>query len=459
MKMQKRLFVLSFLVTLALLVGSCAQPTEVVEEAPPEGAEEVAPSEPEEEEAPPAVEEVVELIYQRYNEGHDIEFEFIEEFNESHPGIHVTVDTVPATDAHQKLILTSEAGTPPDIYMTHFTTASATSGLAQDLNSFVEAEGEEWGNNYAESGWIFHDYAGKHYAMPWRVAPTAAFLNNKLLEKAGLDVPPDDWTWDDFLTYAIAMTNPSEDEYGYCLAGSADSTTTTLQYGSFLFEAGGKHIGDDGLSALDSAESIEALEFLNSLIHEHKVVPPGTASSTTNTCIDLLAADKVGMWTNASLWRGILRTIYPDIDITIVPLPRHKTTGTWMGGTGLAISPLSENQEEAWEFIKWHTSDEIMRRWSDALRFMPPNISLWEDPTFIADDPERQVVADIISTQNAYPLNGFPQGFDLDGILRTYLQAVYILDMTPEEAMAAAVAEWDPILMEYQQDEWWGAWE
>lgn len=462
MKTARLYVLLTIVIVLSFILGACtAQPTPVVEsklvESKPAEAEskEVAESP-----AKPAVEEaeVVEIVYQRYADNPDIELEFVEEFNTSHPTIHVTVDSVPAVDAYQKVLLTTEAGIPPDIFMTHFTLSSATTGLAMDITPLVEAEGTNWSNNFGQEAWVFHDYAGRHYAMPWRVSPTVVFLNNKLLKKAGLEVPQDDWTWDDFLEYAKAMTHPENDEYGFCLVGAADNTTTTLQFGAFLFAGGGRHIGDDGLSNLSNEATIDTFNFLNSMIHEYKVVPPGTASTVTNTCTDLLAADKVGMWSNADLWRGSLRNKYKGIDISLAPIPSKAGKGAWIGGTGLAIANKSKHPEEAWEFIKFITSDDVMRRWSTAAGFMPPNKSLWEDPNWIAEDPERTTVIKVLETTKLYPLDGYPEGYDLNGILRNYIQAVYLKEMTPEKAMAEATSEWNVILEDYQQDDWWNAW-
>jgi ABC-type glycerol-3-phosphate transport system substrate-binding protein len=403
--------------------------------------------------------EVVELVYQRYSDNlAEVEEELIAEFNASHPTIHVTADSVPAVDAYQKILLTTEAGTPPDIFMTHFTLSYATSGLALDLTPYAEAEGEEWNNNYPPMAWVFHDYAGKHFAMPWRVAEFMVYINNKLLAKAGLELPDEGWTWDDFLEYAKAMTNPAADEYGFCIVGAADNATTNTQFGQFLLAGGGKHIGDDGLANFNNEATYKTFAFLNSMIHDYKVMPPGTASSVTTTCTDLLAADKVGMWSNADLWRGILRNSYPGIDISIVPSPKGEVEATWVGGTGLGISSKSKHPDEAWEFIKHMTSDDSMRRWSAAMGFMPPNQSLWEDPSWLAEDPERETIIKAYSTHKAYPLDGYPDGFKLQTILRNYVQAVYTKSMTAEEASAKITEEWNAILVDYQEDDWWNAW-
>lgn len=385
-----------------------------------------------------------------------MELELIDQFNATHPNIKVKVDSVPADDNYSKLVLTTQAGTPPDVYMSYFTLGAATNNLALDLTPFIKAEGDQWFQNLSENGWVFHEYAGKYYGVPWRVAPSMVIMNKKLLDKAGLPVPTD-WTWDDFLRYAKAMTHPENDEYGFAFMGSADDPGTDYQFYPFLFQAGGVMIGEDGLAAFNSDAGAEALKFMSDLINVDKVVPPGTTSATANNCTDLLAADKVGMWINASLWLGIIRSTHPDVQLVAAPMPKGKTTGALIGGTGFCISPGSKHQPEAWEFIKFMVASENIRKWAEAFSFTPANVDLLEDPTFTAN-PDQAAVAHAMLTQKMYPLSHYPDNADLEGKLRTYLQAVYLQQMQPKEALDAAAGEWNPILQEYVGDNWWAAW-
>jgi ABC-type glycerol-3-phosphate transport system substrate-binding protein len=468
MKRTKRLLLVGLVLVFAISLLGCAPaaaPTEEpAEEAAEEPAEEAAEEpaeeaaeEPAEEAAEEPAEDVVELVWMRFSEGHDVELELMDEFNAAHPNIHVTADTVPAEDNYSKLVLTTEAGTPPDVYMTYFTLGAATNGLSMDLTPFIEAEGEEWFNNLSPNGWAFHEYAGAYYAAPWRVAPGMIIVNNNLLEKAGLELPAGEWTWDEFLEYAQAMTNPADDEYGFCIMGSAEDPGTDYQFYPYLFQAGGVMINDEGLSGFNTNAGAEALQFLTDMINEYQVVPPGTTSATANTCIDLLAADKVGMWLNASLWLGIIRSTYPEADISLAPAPVNARGSTLVGGTGLGMSPDTEHPEEAWEFIKFMISDDSMRRWATAFDFTPPNVTLLEDPEFTSN-PDQAAVAYTILNQTMYSLSHYPNNAELESILRSYIQAAYLEDMAPDEALAMAAAEWDPILVEYQGDDWWAQW-
>jgi multiple sugar transport system substrate-binding protein len=455
MKALRYFFILSLAFVMIFSLASCgpsdAPPGDVAE---PEAEEEMEAEEEEMAEEPAGV---AEITFMRFSEGHDIELELVDEFNAAHPDINVSVDTVPAEDNYPKLALTTEAGAPPDVFMTYFTLGAATNGLAADLNPFIAGEDAAWFDGLSDHGWAFHEYAGSYFAVPWRVAPGMVILSNPLLEKAGLEAPQGEWTWEEFVAYAEAMTNPADDEYGFCLMGSAEDPGTDYQFYPFLFQAGGVMINDEGLSGFNTPEGAEALQFMVDLIHDYGVVPPGTTSASANTCIDLLAANKVGMWTNASLWLGIIRSVYPEADITIAPMPVHARGGTLVGGTGLGMSPVSEYPEAAWEFIKFMTSDDAMYRWATVFDFTPPNIALYDDPAF-ADNPEQASVAYAILNQVGYSLAHYPNSSELESILRSYIQAAYLQDMTPEEALAGAAAEWDPVLEEYQPDDWWAQW-
>jgi len=163
------------------------------------------------------------------------------------------------------------------------------------------------------------------------------------------------------------------------------------------------------------------------------------------------------MWTNASLWLGIIRGTYPGVDISVAPMPTHTTTGALIGGTGFGMSPKSQHQQEAWEFMKFMTSDESMRYWTSNFYFTPPNVNILQDPEFLKD-PDQAATAYAMLNQKMYPLSHYPDSANLESILRSYIQAAYLMDQTPEEALAGAAAEWDPILQQYQGDNWWAAW-
>lgn len=439
--MKRLTGILGFTAVLAMLIASCGQAATPVDT-----------------EAPLAPAGVVELVYMRQAEGVDIELEIIEEFNKAHPNIHVAVDSVPAADNYSKLALTTESGTPPDVYMTYFTIGAATNGLAMDLTPFVEKEGDAFWNAYVPAGWEFNMYAGKIYGIPYRVAPNVIILNKKVAEDAGVPIPSNrGWSWDEFVAFAQKLTDPAKGIYGYCLTGSAEATGTDAQFQMWLVSNGGKMINNDGLSGFNSPEGVETLQFLSDLQHVYKITPPGTTSATEVICPDLLASGKVAMWMDVSIWEGIIKNVHPDLDTMLLPMPTNGAQAALNAGTGFAMSPMTRHPDEAWEFMKYLASDPVQKRWAMAAGWQPGNVAVLNDPEFAANE-SNATVAWVMQNFKIYQLSHYPDNANLEAALRNYLQAAYLGTMTPKEALEAAAAEWDPVLQKFQKDNWWGLW-
>lgn len=448
---MKKLYVfLTVLIALSFVLVGCAQPATPSAEQPSQPVQEEPTKEP-------VSSQPVELVYMRQAEGIDLELEIVEEFNKTHPNIHVTVDNTPAGEHYQKLALTTESGNPPDVFMTYFTIGAATNGLAMDLTPLIKKEGDAFFKSYVEAGWLFNEYAGKYYGSPYRVAPVSVILNKNMFEKAGVPLPPNDWTWDDFVETAQKLTNPEKGEYGYCLTGSAESFGTDAQFYPFLYANNGKMITPEGLAGFNSPEGVEALQFMTDLVNKYKVVPPGVTSTSNNNCTDLLASDKVAMWIDGSLWLGFIRAARPEVNITIAPLPYNKVKVTSDGGTGFGISSKTKHPEEAWEFLKYMMSDEVMKKWALAASFTPANVNVLKDPEFLANS-EQATIAWILANYKILPLSHYPDNANLEAKLRSYIQAAYLGQSTPKEALDGAAAEWDVVLKDYQGDDWWAIW-
>lgn len=451
--MKKFAVIFTMILVLAFIMTGCGQPaTSTPTQATQPDQPTQAVQEPTKASTAP-----VELVYMRQAEGIDLELQIVDEFNKTHPNIHVTVDSTPAGQHYQKLALTTEAGNPPDIFMTYFTIGAATNGLALDLTPYIQKEGDAFFNSYVKAGWLFNEYAGKYYGAPYRVAPVSVILNKKMFANAGVPLPPNDWTWDDFIATAQKLTNPEKGEYGYCLTGSAESFGTDAQFYPFLYANKGVMINSEGLAGFNTPEGTEALQFMVDLVNKYKVVPPGITSTSNNNCTDLLASDKVAMWIDGSLWLGFIRAARPEVDITLAPLPYNKAKITSDGGTGFGISSKTKHPDEAWEFLKYMMSDAVMKKWALAASFTPANVNVLKDPEFLANE-EQAKIAWILANYKIYPLSHYPDNANLESKLRTYIQAAYLGTSTPKEALDGAAAEWNVILKTYQSDNWWAFW-
>jgi multiple sugar transport system substrate-binding protein len=422
-----------------MMLASCAQPTQ----APAPTEEQAA----EETEAPaPAEEEAVEITYMRQAEGHDIELDFIKEFEEANPNIKVNVDSVPANDNYTKLVLTTNAGNPPDVFMSFWTIDAATNNLIEPLNDYIDAA--EFEKRFTPAARGYGEWQGTIYAIPWRSGASIFMMNCDMLEAAGLEVPASGWTWDDLEAYAEAMTDADNGVYGLALSGASTDFGTEWQFWPFLLQNGGVIIDENNRAGFNSPEGVAALEFLMGL-NEKGVIPPGLASTDVNQIMDLQASGKVGMWEDGPWFIGIEGSSYPDLNLCVGPMTSNVKPGNIAGGTALGMSPLSKNKEAAWKFIEYMTSDDVLTRWAVAFEHVPPIYAAFDEPIF--QDGNMKVAVEAVQEDGVIVANQYPESTKLNTIIRNYIQAAYLGEMTAQEALDQAKVEWDEVLKNYDQ--------
>jgi ABC-type glycerol-3-phosphate transport system substrate-binding protein len=93
------------------------------------------------------------------------------------------------------------------------------------------------------------------------------------------------------------------------------------------------------------------------------------------------------------------------------------------------------------------TSDENLTRWAVVFQHVPPNVAAFSDPFF--QDPNMAAAVVQSKSADTIAANHYPETDQLNQIMRNYLQAAYLQQMTPQEALDAAAAEWDEILAKY----------
>ncbi|SKA89388.1 carbohydrate ABC transporter substrate-binding protein, CUT1 family [Agreia bicolorata] len=129
---------------------------------------------------------------------------------------------------------------------------------------------------------------GKYYGVPWSRQAAVTIIRKDWREKLGLPVPK---TWDDLsaLGEAFATQDPDgdgvADTYGMVVAGSAQSGYALRWAASYLFQAGGGLLKDNGdgtyKSVVNSPEAATAVEWMRKQFCTPGVVVPGSINLTT----------------------------------------------------------------------------------------------------------------------------------------------------------------------------------
>ncbi len=208
-----------------------------------------------------------------YSAGYDISaFSFIGDFNQQYQGVEVVEDGRMSYDEYfATLDERVEQGTIGDVFLVDSDRLATyvEKGYVLDLSSYLDGLIEYTSGKYSKliPSELFFDaayqsslYKGKMYMVPTEYENKAVWLNIGLLNEAGLDLPDDDWTWDELLQYADALK-----EAGCENPISMDYTDFSV-WGAFAMSQGGsivKEGANEGSSVLNltDAKVAQGLEY------------------------------------------------------------------------------------------------------------------------------------------------------------------------------------------------------
>lgn len=288
---------------------------------------------------------------------HSVFQEAITPFQEANPQIELETERRAGEQYWDKLQVEFAAGQAPDISIINMdqVVPAAARGMFVDLKPFYERDGIDlsafWYPVEDEWGWQGAIYGGLLYA-----GGQMLYINKGLLAETGLEFPAADWTWDDMVGYAKQLTVPDQNQWGLHLG-----TINPPYWGtSFIHGAGGTVLNEArNACTLTSPESRAGLQFLADLIHTEQVMPtPSALEGQENPFL----TGKIAIYFGGSWEEVNIRDAGLDWDFAHMPV--NAETGirnVQMGSNAWSILSSSENQEAAWEVIKYLIGEEAQR--------------------------------------------------------------------------------------------------
>lgn len=335
---------------------------------------------------------------------------------EKYSNIKVELIYIPS-DYSTKIQTMLAGGTAPDIMMfsedVHVYSAT---GQLKPLGDMVSSNGLDLEKRFG-TAYKTYEYENQLYAMPDRGGSLIVYYNKDLFDAKGLSYPTKDWTWDDMLEAAKAITERNGDEvttYGFAAGG------WWPWWMSFIHQNGGSLIGEDGKVVVGNDEVTEALGFYNDLVYKHKVAPsPEDYANMGDTGPDpLFAQGKVGFITTGFWNIGTLNKV-TGVNWDIAPMWKNKERGTVAFGSGLSIANASKHPEEAYKIIEFLTSVEgqmpIVTNKQDA----PANKELLMSEDFLKADFANQPINMNTFAESADAIITLPTGPKWNQIMDT----------------------------------------
>jgi len=307
----------------------------------------------------------------------DIITHSIEGWQKAHAGIKVIFEHTPYTGYDSKILTRIAGGAAPDIITTevNYFVTFASKGVLEDLTPFANQDAEFRTADFFPQIIDRFTVGGKLFAVPRDVAPFACvFYNKELFDEAGIPYPTDDWTWDDLLRLARALTKK-------------DPSGRTVQYGfygwawqNFVYGNGGALVDDvkhPTRTRIADPKSIAGLQFYADLPNLYHVAPTPTALSNLGMGVDMMfASGRLAMFLSGIWETPLLRNYKFKWDVVMFPKNREGIRAFGTGGSGYAILHSSKHKKEAWEVIKALTSEEGQARLAERGLAQPARIAV-----------------------------------------------------------------------------------
>ena len=235
-------------------------------------------------------------------------------------------------------------------------------GALVDLTTFEDYE--EVAQRFTSEANVPYTYQGAAYALPVTQNFCMMFYRTDVFEELGLEVPE---TWDDFFRVARILQRANL-QVGVPIASGTAMGGYDL-FTAFLYQGGGSLLNEaQDAAVLDTPEAIEAFTKWTNLFVDMGLPLSYDFYSRFRTGEMPLAIQSYTQY-------NLLMTSAPDLTNlwAMAPLPgTRQEDGTidrriMASGTACGISASCQDQDAAWQFLKWWTECETQYQYGTQL--------------------------------------------------------------------------------------------
>ncbi|MBT2498210.1 extracellular solute-binding protein [Agromyces sp. ISL-38] len=288
----------------------------------------------------------------------------IEGFEKENPDIAVDLQ-VESWDNLESVITTKiQGGEAPDIYNGGPFAGFAADGLLYEAEDVVSPETF---SDFQDSFIANEQVDGVTYALPLIASARALFVNNALLEQAGVAAPPK--TWDELLDAATKVSALGGGIAGYGMPlGSEEAQAEAAVW----LWGGGGTFGDAEAITVDDPSNLPGAEQIKKMIDAGATqADPG--STDRSPLMDIFIQGKIGMQVGLPPTVGQIEEGNPDLDYSIVPIPTQDGSPMTVGVADqlMAFTNDGDKQEAITKFFDYYFTSDVYVPWVQTEGFLP----------------------------------------------------------------------------------------
>lgn len=435
--MKKRLWiVVTLALLLAMLVSACAVPVP----PPPAAAPAETSSEATSEEAP-AEDGVTTLTWGMWGSPAEIATHqaVADAFMVEHPEIKIEITSEPWADYFTKmqtLWASGDASQIPDVLFLTPVLPYAAQGVLENLDPYIEQAGYDL-EDYWPSLLDPAKFEGSVYGFPRDMSAEVLYYNKDIFDEVGIEYPTDEWTWDDLLAAAEALTVRDGDQitrYGLAMEGGKYQLWVGQNGGSILDD-----VSNPSACALDQPEAIAAVEFFAGMMNDGIAMRDANLSQAGGDSAVFASGQAAMIIQNAS---RVSQFNQADLnyDVAAVPIPEGGQRSASAVGAAWTMSAGSDDKDAAWTFLSWlQSTDGGQRLYTASGEILPALQSTANSDVFLgSEEPPANRQAFITEGENAKPgrIALIPEWNELNGsIITPVMQQIWVGDATPADAL------------------------
>jgi sn-glycerol 3-phosphate transport system substrate-binding protein len=294
----------------------------------------------------------------------------IAQFEAANPDIDVEAEFIGNyNDIVAKLQAAIPARRAPDAVILEVTRYGlfANNNILADLTPYLDADPLKADlYDYAREVGVLN---GKNYIVPFNSSTPVLYFNKDIFARAGLSADTSLKTFDEILAAARTIS----DKLGSQGISGVAAPGQFARWGLVMANDSELVAPETGEILLDKPNTIEAYQWMASLVHDYKVASADGVTEEDNGR-DAFLAKKVGIMFNSTGNYGEARKSIGD-NLAVRPMPCNKACSVPIGGAGIGIMATSpkEVQDAAYKFVRYAASPEANAIWFAATGYLPIN--------------------------------------------------------------------------------------
>ena len=369
--------------------------------------------------------------------------ELVTDFEHEHPGIHVIVQQLPWSAAHEKLLTAHVGGSTPDLGQLGNTWIPEFAALRaiEPLDARIAADTAVTAAHYFPGIWDTNVVDSTLYGIPWYVDTRLMFYRRDLLLKAGWKTFPDNWT--DWLR---CMEDVKRAGARTAIFLPTNEYTPWIVFG---MQAHARMLKEhDTRGDFSGPDYKRAVDFYREIL-TRKLAPVMDGNAIGNVYQEFergtFAMYITGPWQLGEFRNRLSPAMQSSWDVAPLPGPDGPASGlSTAGGSSLVVFRSSKHPAEAWQLVEFLSRPEQQVRFFRLTGDLPARREAWRD-TALTNDPHMVAFGTQLQRTAATP--NIPEWEEIAVQLRDHaIPAIWLAGADPDSTLRALDVAVDRIL-------------